>query len=391
MPVPHRPPTRYQLLARKWLNGTINATEKQAFADWYNQDQDKPLEVPEQKATSEAAYEEKLLADLRQRITPKSTSRSLVRNYIAAAILLAVFGLGAYVMIRQHFAQSVDESRVSSSLRILPGGDKAYLTLGSGEIIHLDDTEDGPVNNLQAVKILKSGGTLIYGSQQGVVNEVSYHTVHTPKGGQFKIVLPDGTRVWLNSASTLQFPTRFDSGARKVKLTGEGYFEVEKWQGGATQSQSRFIIDVGGRETVEVLGTHLNIKAYEEESVIQTTLLEGSVKLSKTGTHHTQLLKPGQQSVYNSDTGYLVDSDIDVEKSVSWKNGVFSFERADIKSIMRQIERWYDVTVVYEGDIPTRLFNGGISKYSDLEDLLVILEANDIHFDVKGRTITVKR
>ncbi len=391
MSLQNRPPKRYIILARKWLSGRITAEEKTQFADWYNKSQDEPLIVPEHKGLDEGEYRNRIFFGIQRRIDREKKKKGIpvFRYFTAAAVLALMCGLGVYLFIGRENPTLEKAGKITATERIGPGGDRAYLTLDDGSVLKLGEISDGMVKEEGNLKISKAQGTLIYETFDKAGSESAYNTITTPKGGQFSVILPDGTRVWLNASSSLRYPTHFNGEVRRVRLSGEGYFEVAKLPGKPGNNGSRFVINVNEREEVEVLGTHFNIMAYEDEDAIKTTLLEGSVRVSKNGTPHTGLLKPGQQSVYQDSKGFKIESDFDVKESISWKNGLISFKRADIRSIMRQIERWYDVEVIYQGEIPDRLFSGGISRNSNLSDLLEVLELNDIRFKVTNRTITV--
>lgn len=385
-----RPSRRYQILARKWLNGSITHQEKQEFADWYNRGQDEPLHIHSSVATSEEEHRLRLLASIENRIDMPGPARRLPAYSlsIAAAISLLVLAAAGHWMFKNRDVPHLQVPALALAADIAPGGDKATLTLADGSELDLQKLADGQLHSEQEFSILKQQGALIYKTSHEPAHLTGRNTITTPRGGQFRVVLPDGSKVWLNASSSLEYPTRFDGDSRMVRLTGEGYFEVAKdlTTGGKPKP---FLINVNDREKVEVLGTHFNIMAYTEEQVIRTTLLEGSVRVSKNNSAYSRLLRPGQQSVFSKRKGFEIRSNIDLAESVSWKNGQISFKDADIRSIMRQIARWYDVEVRYQGDIPDRLFNGGISRSSNLSGVLKILELNDIHFKVENRTITV--
>ena len=389
MPSP-RPDQYYQSLAKKWLDGSITDEEKRAFAAWYNDRQDEPVEIPESVAVSEEQHRNRILATIESRIAESGKTRifPLYRASVAAAVALFILVLGGYFLLKNRNSPNPAKQELATSTDIAPGGDKATLTLGDGSVIDLETRSDGSIRNEKGLNIRKQQGALIYEVTETLENKVSYNTITTPRGGQFRIVLPDGSKVWLNASSSLQYPTQFDGKVRNVKLFGEAYFEIAKLRSDKGKPMP-FLINVSDREKVEVLGTHFNIMAYSDEQVIRTTLLEGSVRVSKSGTGHTRLLRPGQQSVSSSSKGFEIRNDIDPAESISWKNGQILFKDANIRSIMRQIARWYDVDIKYEGEVPDRLFNGGISRSSNLSSVLKVLELNDIHFKVEKKTITV--
>jgi ferric-dicitrate binding protein FerR (iron transport regulator) len=214
--------------------------------------------------------------------------------------------------------------------------------------------------------------------------------------------LPDGTNVWLNAATTLRYPVQFTGKERRVEISGEAYLEV------AHNAAKPFIVQVAlpsGDADVTVLGTHFNIMAYKGEDVMKTTLLEGRVSVSRTTDNgqRPMILKPGQEAQVASlarpehverskggADGITVSDDVDTDQTVAWKNGFLSFQRSGLKSVMRQVERWYDIDVVYEGSLPQRTFSGKVPSSANLSELLQIFEANSIHFNIDGRVLTVK-
>ena len=304
----------------------------------------------------------------------------------AAAIIL-VFGMGAYYyyISRQKAPEKVAVKPIPPSNNIVPGGDKAILTLADGSTIVLDNAANGELarqNGSQVIK--KSDGRLEY-QLQGVAPHdnavISYNTMRTPKGGQYQLGLPDGTKVWLNAASSITYPTAFIGEERQVSVTGEVYFEVVK------NAKMPFKVRVNDNPEIEVLGTHFNVNAYADEATINTTLLEGKVKVGK-GRYAT-FLAPGQQAQLDDRGKISVSSDINIQEVIAWKNGFFQFNRAGIKSVMRQVSRWYDVDINYEGEVPERVFGGKLSRQTNLPQLLKVLEESNVHFRIEGKKIIV--
>ncbi|MCX2485617.1 FecR family protein [Pedobacter sp. MR2016-24] len=317
-----------------------------------------------------------------QIILPQKTFRltpSRTRYMVAAVIFLAV-SITAY-----YFTTSSDhvDTPGQEYSHILPGTNKATLTLSNGQKISLDDVANGEIAQQAGIRITKSGnGQLVYTAVKGDnAIPVAQNTISTPKGGQYQLILPDGTKVYLNAASTLSYPTAFQDKERLVELNGEAYFEVAKNKLLPFRVKS-------GQQTVEVLGTHFNVNAYADEGAIRTTLLEGAVKIS--AGMITQVIKPGQQAILNKNTAdKIVITEVNTDKVIAWKNGVFSFENEDLKSVMRQISRWYNVEVIYTGVSSDEKYYGEISKNSKLGEVFEILELNNVHFDVEGKTIKV--
>ena len=219
-------------------------------------------------------------------------------------------------------------------------------------------------------------------SQPAADQAIRYNTITTLRGGQYQVILPDGTKVWLNAASSLKYPTEFRGKERNVELTGEAYFEVAK------NATMPFHVQSAG-QTVRVLGTHFNINAYEDEGVIKTTLLEGSIQI--TYQQAKVLIKPGEQArvVAGSPDKIIVDENADTDGAVAWKDGYFQFNHADIRTVMRQISRWYDVTVKYEGSVSSKDFGGAIERNLKLSQVLHILEKSQVHFVINGKEVVV--
>jgi ferric-dicitrate binding protein FerR (iron transport regulator) len=308
-----------------------------------------------------------------------------------AAAILIVLGAATYLWLRQpkEAPDAIAKTENSTPVKtaIVPGGNKALLTLSDGRTIVLDSAGNGQLTRQGNVRIVKlSNGELKYeviadaGSGQNAKDVIAYNTMSTPRGGQYQLVLPDGSKVWLNAESSISYPVKFAGQTRDVSITGEAYFEVAK------NPSKPFTVKVNDM-TVEVLGTHFNVMGYGDEASINTTLLEGSLKIS--GGSNSGLLKPGQQSVYNKTSQAIGISKADTEKALAWKNGNFIFKSDDIKTIMRQLSRWYDVTVSYEGAMPAKLYSGIISKYVDATEVLNILELAGIKFKIEGKNITV--
>lgn len=264
---------------------------------------------------------------------------------------------------------------------VAPGGNKATLTLASGAVITLDEAKNDTLGKQGNATIIKLQNGQVQYKATGTTEAVSYNTLTTPRGGQYQLTLPDGTQVWLNAASSLHFPTAFTGNNREVILTGEGYFDVAPLPG------KPFRVKVNETE-IAVLGTQFNIMAYPNEKVMAVTLLEGAVNVS----HHGMVkkLQPGQQARMEGNNNIAV-TQVDTQAAVAWKNGFFIFERADIATVMRQLERWYDIEVVYEGAPREMYFGGGIQRSLPLSRVLNILGRNQVLFKIDGRKITVLR
>ncbi len=264
---------------------------------------------------------------------------------------------------------------------VLPGGDKAMLTLADGSQIVLDSAGNGILAQQGDTKIVKTqDGQLIYNTVGQAAKEMAYNTLATPRGGQYKLTLPDGSKVWLNAASSLKYPVAFTGNDRRVEISGEAYFEIAK------DASKPFKVQLDQME-VEVLGTHFNINGYNDEDVVCTTLLEGSVKINtKDGSNS---LKPGQQAQLEKTGKMTLVNNADLEETMAWKDGNFQFENSDIHTVMRQINRWYDVEIEYQGTV-SKHFLGTISRNVKLSSVLAMLQqTGEVKFRIEGRKVVV--
>lgn len=296
---------------------------------------------------------------------------------VAAAILL-LLTVGYYFAGRVHKQEKMATITKTDNQ---PGSNKAMLKLSNGSMVTLDEGADhaGSKQTENAI-IGRDSGTVEYAAGQPASATVAYHTLITPKGGQYKVVLPDGTKVWLNAASSLYYPTAFTGTEREVVLTGEAYFEV------AQQAARPFKVSVG-EMAVNVLGTSFNICAYREEKQIVTTLVNGAVKLQSNQAVAT--LKPGQEGSFEEGANEFMKKNVDTDIAIAWTKGLFRFENDDIATITRKMARWYDVEVQFEGKMPTRKFIGVLSRQESLSTVLKILEGADVHFHQEGKKLIV--
>lgn len=291
----------------------------------------------------------------------------------AAAVIIAA-GVGIYFF---NTSQKPQQQQQVTAKDIAPGKNGAILTLADGSTIVLDSMANGVIAQQGNAEIRLEDGSILYDVQKADNVSAAYNTMSTPKGRQYQLILPDGTKVWLNAASSLTYPTAFTGKERQVRVTGEAYFEVAKNKG------KPFLVDVAGRSTVEVLGTHFNINAYNDEQVIKTTLLEGKVKVSGTSEQAPVVLKPGEQAVDAPHAPLAIDRSPNLKQVIAWKNGLFAFDEADLGTVMRQLARWYDVEVKYEGVIPKGLFSGEIDQSLTLSQVLKGLAKTRIDFRIE--------
>ncbi len=310
----------------------------------------------------------------------------MVYRVATAAAIVVVLSTSALLLLKKSSSNSVAHTPAKNAVQndVAPGGDKAILTLADGTKIVLDSAANGSLTEQGGVKVIKLDGQLAYKKDTNTT-EVLYNTITTPNGGQYQLVLADGSKVWLNAASSLRFPTAFIGLERTVELTGEGYFEVTH------DAQKSFLVKVNDVE-VKVLGTHFNINAYEDEELVRTTLLQGKVKVTKSG--NSLLLNPGQQAASNrSSEAINMVNDVDVDDVVAWKDGLFNFEHSDINKILREFARWYDVEIQANGALNGRQqFFGIISRNTSLASAIKVLKSGstDIQYRIEGRKLIVQ-
>ncbi|MEL7586452.1 MAG: FecR domain-containing protein [Prolixibacteraceae bacterium] len=377
-------------LADKWLKGTITEEEKQYFEGWYNREAGRHPEWS--RDLDEQTLKKRLLAGIFNKIevneqaegkTLSDTHRrkQLYKWSSVAAAAVVIFAIGTWLFQRHDPSYQTENKQSNVQIDLPPGREAAILTLADGSKIDLDSTQNGDVTVQGKTVISKQGGQVAYTPGEKKKGPVLYNTITTSRGNQYKVVLSDSTRVWLNSASSLHYPATFSGDARLVELTGEAYFEVAK------NASMPFRVKVNGIE-VEVLGTHFNINAYADEGVMETTLLEGSVKVMNDDTF--VLIKPGEKAAIRNQETQIAISEADLDQVMAWRNGFFEFDDTELPAIMRQISRWYNVDIRYEGQPGDKKFGGRISKKLNLGNILTLLEANGVQFALDGQTLVVK-
>ena len=303
---------------------------------------------------------------------------SWLRWPAAAAVLVLVAGASWLLNMRNKDQKTVIAATPVQAIQ--PGGNKAWLLLANGERLLLDDAQKGVVASQGGVQVVKlDSGLLAYNRGASGSGEGGYNTVTTPRGGQYQLILSDGTKVWLNAASYLRFPVRFSGEERMVEMSGEAYFEV-------AHNAARPFRVKAGQHVVEDIGTAFNVNAYSDEPVARTTLIEGSVRVSgqKTFTLH-----PGQQAQWQKTGKEAVTDGVDPEEVLAWKNGQIAFTNADFQSLMRSVSRWYDVNIHYSGAVPDAHFFGLLNRNVVLPTLLDYFRENGVHIKQEGRDITI--
>ncbi|WP_134088506.1 FecR family protein [Olivibacter sp. XZL3] len=365
---------RIKELLHKYRNGQCTDAEKA----WVESLYDKLANSSSSDLTDEMIQVD--LADIYQRLPALSKSKAFTiwPRIVAAAVFLVFVSIGFYFFkgedTSQPLVQVVDRSEINPN-DFAPGTNKALLTLADGSEIALDHTIDEKILDKEGIRITKNEDGLITYQINPGIKEAKSNTLSTPKGGQYQVILSDGTKVWLNAASSLSYPTVFTGNERKVLLKGEAYFEVAKNE----KQPFKVLTD---RQELVVLGTHFNINSYEDEPDIKTTLLEGSVKVSALQTKQTILLKPGEQSALKK-SGKLKVDQINAENAVAWKSGLFQFQGSSIQEALRQMARWYDITIDFEGDVPDIQLWGEVHRNANAIEALDILS----YFDVKYKVL----
>ncbi|WP_316792587.1 FecR family protein [Pedobacter frigoris] len=370
-------------LLRKYIAGNCTEEEKGLLETWYLQ-----YEVKDLSQVSEEEKEKQLDEVFSSLPIHHSSSRriSLWPRIAAAAAVLIILGSGFYFYRHKLAKEELVQHEYVNDIK--PGRNKAILTLADGRNITLDDAANGSIAKQAGITISKTkDGQLVYeviaNANEDIDAPYSLNTITTPKGGQYQISLPDGSKVWLNAASSLSYPLRFNKKERKVALTGEAYFEV------AHNKVTPFKVKTATQE-VEVLGTHFNVNAYQDEKSAKTTLLEGSVKISQIQSNVSKLLKPGQQAIVTNTISVV---DVDLEESIAWKDNLLMFNEDNLDHIMRMIARWYNVEIVFNDDsLKTELYSGSVSKFANVSHVLKKLEQlGGVRFTIVDRTIKISR
>jgi transmembrane sensor len=363
-----------EALVNEWLEAS---PENQALYDSFQNNEELEKKLAAFDQFDETVAWEKLVAS--GRWTPASKGGKVYKLFrknwqYAAAILVLIIGSGVfYLLMRSVNTDKPDHSDLAVKEEIVPGSNRAILRVGDS-VINLSDQKSG---------IVTGDNAIVYNDGERIAGTGKIITLTTPRGGYYEAVLPDGTKVWLNAASSIQFPSKFPDNNRSVIVTGEVYLEV------AQNHQAPFSVGAGNTN-VRVLGTSFNINAYDNEPVVKTTLVQGSVRVAAEGANNgAVVLRPGQQAV-SAGNGIVTNVETpDLSGILAWKNGFISFDNTDFKTVMRQLERWYDIKVEYTGAVPTVKLNGELDRQVPLTDVLNYLSRLNIKFERSGRTITV--
>lgn len=383
-------------LIEKYINGTASPAEEKQLLEWYRSADHRVVEVPVDNEDEPEQLRIRMLNNLQSHIagtdihgtdihgTVIKTKRK--NSWLRAAAAIFISGVAGYLLWQPGSANktaiTTTEKQIFNDLPA--GGNKAVLTLADGSVIVLDSAANGMVAQQGNTQIIKSNnGQLVYTiNSYEAISVPQFNTILTPRGGQYKIVLPDGSVAWLNAASSLRFPTAFTGKERLVELTGEGYFEVKK------DASKTFIVSLNENTTVKVLGTIFNINAYRDEPFINTTLLQGKVSIS--AGNNQAVLKPGQAAeIAAGKTQIVIAENADTEAAIAWKEGLFKLTMADLQTVMRQVARWYDVEIVYKDGIPAGHIVGTVSRNMSLSNVLKLLEVSGVHCSLNGGVLTV--
>ncbi|WP_293308989.1 FecR family protein [Pedobacter sp. UBA5917] len=376
-----------QELIKKYLEGTATEEERTEVELWYAS-----VQLPFQQEQDQDTVRSRIYAKTNHLIASEPKVKRLSwlnwRLLSAAAAIVLIAGIVFVVFNNQHATQR--NALLGNALfgtDIAPGGDQAILTLADGRRISLDTAAEGKLAGLTGVQVSKTNGVVVYSPTSENASSNKYNTLSTPKGAKYELVLPDGSHVWLNALSSIRYPEVFSASQRNVEVKGEAYFEVAHLQTKDKKSRIPFIVQAGD-ERIEVLGTHFNVRYYQGDPTQLTTLLEGAVKVSSHGK--SVLLSPGEAAgTENGKPEIQKITDANTELAVAWKEGEFQFEDASVPEIMNQIARWYDVEVIYQGEIPQEHFSGKVSRTENLSQVIEILKRGGIRFKINERKITV--
>jgi len=302
------------------------------------------------------------------------------RRYVAVAAVLVVV-IGGWVLWQRNSVGPNNYNPAAVAIEAKPGGNHAMLTLGNGQQVVLDSANNGLLAMQGSNRVMKQNGQLDYQAEATAKEKtVLYNTLTTPRGGQYRLTLPDGSKVWLDAASSITYPTAFIGKTRRVSISGQAYFEV------VHDAKQPFEVGVEG-VTVRDIGTSFNINAYVEEPAMKITLAGGAAEVGESG-RVIALSRPGQQAEWR-DSQLRAASDAHLESVLAWKNGLFYLTSADIATVMRQISRWYDVDIVFENGVPAGHITGTVPRSTMLSNTLQVLQTSGVHFRVEGRTIHV--
>ena len=355
---------RKEDLLHKYFSGNASAEEKALVESWY-------LDLNKEKAgLSQQELEEEFYLGFQKinKAIDRQKRLLYIRISVAAAIVFLV--LGSLFVLNNQPEQQLSNNYINPSANQENLKDKVVLTLSDGRKINLEDVQSGSDIEEEGAVLSKSSGTELSYSSSEAKNINAFNSVETPIGSSFRVNLPDGSKVWINSMSKLKYPVRFTEEERVVELDGEAYFEIAK-NNKADGSRRPFKV-ITRNQTIEVLGTHFNVRSYEDENLVKTTLLEGSVKVHYQAL--AKVLKPGEQAAYSKPANSVAISEVNTEDVIAWNEGYFSFKDVDIVDFMNDLKRWYNIDVEYKGELKSKRISGTFSRSKNLSELLLSVE-----------------
>lgn len=369
-------------LIDKFLSGDINQVEQNLLFATYEKLQENPEAWNNETMGIKEQVSNRIHSGIMTKIENKERKSVILwQRWSMAASFLFLIGLTFFIY---DYAQNTWLNTNDSNNRfvISPGANSATLTLADGSTISLNELDKNESVKQGEISFKKEkDGLLTYQMAESTQEASAINTIQTPKGGKYEIVLPDGTKVWLNAMSKISFPVSFSSKERRIELNGEAYFEVAK-------SRTPFVVKTNKQE-IEVLGTHFNVQNYNDELTSKTTLIEGLVQINLNESTKPQLLQPGYQATISDK---ITIKEADLQETLAWKNGYFQFTDADLQSTLRQISRWYNVDIIYEANfISKKKFTGRLPRNTDFVAVLEILKYFDIKFEIKSRELHIKK
>lgn len=369
-------------MLQRYLGGECSPSEKELVEGWFAELGE---EYPGEPFLEEAgAIHDRMLMKIRTGLEEHGRPpirRIGWRRYGAVAAAALILAIGSWLLWQRNNEKPNSDSPAAVVIEAKPGGNHAVLTLGNGQQVMLDSAANGLLAMQGSNRVTKQNGQLDYqGGSATKEKAVLYNTLTTPRGGQYRLTLPDGTKVWLDAASSITYPTAFNGKARRVSITGQAYFEV------VHDAKQPFEVGVQGL-TVRDIGTSFNINAYGDEPATKITLAGGAAEVGEAG-HAITLNRPGQQAEYR-DSQLHAAVDADLGSVLAWKNGLFYLTSADIATVMRQISRWYDVDIVFEKGVPAGHITGQLPRETMLSNILQVLQNSGVHFRAEGRKIYV--
>jgi len=369
-----------QKLIQKYLEGLATPIECEEIELWYAS-----IQIPYTAQQDESNIRTRIHHKITQNTSlyNQHSSKSVYKFWLSIAAAILLMAIPLFLLKNSIFNKADDQL----AYNIAPGGARAILTLSGGKRINLDSTSMGRITNKYGFDMTAKDGRLVYATSTANKYSNRYHTLSTLKGGNYELILPDGSHIWLNASSSIKFPETFEDGPRIVEITGEAYFEVAPKWSAQRNSPVPFTVK-SGQEKIEVLGTHFNVRHYSAVQNNRVTLIEGKVRISKNG--QTVLLMPGEAVETDKKNAELEKiTGVNTEAAMAWKNGIFYFERATVPEILNEVAQWYNIDVNYIGLPPKQRFTGKVLKSKNLSSIIEILRQGDIHFTIDKRKLTV--